>query len=81
LARKRGSRRRTTTGFSENVVVMETRYQMLKGLSFCNRSMLLFCKQQIKISVVTFIVKKGEMKLFGFSIFVGMREKIFRSRI
>ena len=51
----------TTTGFSENVVVMETRYQMLEVLSFC--------KQQIKTNVLTFVMKKGEMKLSGLSIF------------
>ena len=63
LAGKRDSRRRTTTGFSENVVVMETRYQMLEVLSFC--------KHQIKTTVLTFRVKKGEMKLSGLSIFWG----------
>ena len=63
MAGKRDSRRRTTTGFSENVLVMETRYQTLEVLSFC--------KQQIKTTVLTFMVKKGEMKLSGLSIFLG----------
>ena len=75
MAGKRYSRRRTTTGFSENVLVMETRYQMLEVLSFC--------KQQIKSTVLTFMVKKGEMKLSGLSIFLwgGIRVKVFRPRI
>ena len=74
MAGKRDSRRRTTTGFSENVVVMETRYQMLEVLSFC--------KQQIKTTVLTLMVKKGEMKLSGLSIFWGgIRVKVFRPRI
>ena len=34
LAGKRDSRRRSTTSFSENVVVAETSYQMLEVLSF-----------------------------------------------
>ena len=36
LAGKRDSRRRSTTSFSENVVVAETSYQMLEVLSFCD---------------------------------------------
>ena len=35
LAGKRGSRRHSTTSFSENVVVAGTSYQMLGVLSFC----------------------------------------------
>ena len=42
---------------------METRYQMLEVLSFC--------KHQIKTTVLTFMVKKGEMKLSGLSIVLG----------
>ena len=34
---KRGGRRHSTTSFSENVEVAETRYQMLEVLSFCDR--------------------------------------------
>ena len=37
LAGKRGSRRHSTTSFSENVVVTETSYQMLEVKAFCNR--------------------------------------------
>ena len=33
---KRGSRRHSTTSFSENVKVAETSYQMLEILSFCD---------------------------------------------
>ena len=37
LAGIRDSRRHCTTSFSENVEVTETKYQMLKVLSFCDR--------------------------------------------
>ena len=37
LAGKLGSRRHSTTSFSENVIMAETSYQMLKVLSFCDR--------------------------------------------
>ena len=37
LAGKRGSRRHSTTSFSENVEVAETSYQMLEVLSICDR--------------------------------------------
>ena len=37
LAGKRYSHRHSTTGFSQNVVVMETSYQILEVLSFCDR--------------------------------------------
>ena len=37
LAGKRGSRRHSTTSFSESVVVAGTSYQMLEVLAFCNR--------------------------------------------
>ena len=50
---------------------------MLKVLSFCNRSMLLFCKQQIRISLLIFMVKKGEIKLSGLSIFWDCAKKYF----
>ena len=74
LTRKRDSRRTTTTtttGFRENVVVVETRYQLLEVLSFC--------KQQIKTNVLTFVMKKGEMKLSGLSIFFGNTRKSISS--
>ena len=37
MAGKRGSRRHSSTGFGENVVVAEARYQMLEALSFFAR--------------------------------------------
>ena len=37
LAGKLGSRRHSTTSFSENVIMAETSYEMLKVLSFCDR--------------------------------------------
>ena len=37
LAGKRGSRRHSTTSFSESVVLAGTSYQMLEVLAFCNR--------------------------------------------
>ena len=37
VAGKRGSRRHSTTSFSDNVKVAETSYQMLEVLSFCDR--------------------------------------------
>ena len=37
VAGKRGSRRHSTTSFSESVKVAETSYQMLESLSFCDR--------------------------------------------
>ena len=36
MAGKRGSRRHSTTSFSENVVVAGTSYEMLEVLAFCN---------------------------------------------
>ena len=37
LAGKRGSRRHSTTSFSENVVLAEASYQMKEFLSFCSQ--------------------------------------------
>ena len=64
LAEKRDSCRHSTTGFSENVVVAETSYQVLEALSLCDRERVL--PSSIKLTVLTFLVKKkknGEMKL------------------
>ena len=58
LAGKRGSRRHSTTSFSENVEVAETRYQMLEVLP-----------PSLKVTVLTFLVKNGKMKLSWESIF------------
>ena len=62
LAGKRDSRRRSTTGFSENVVVTETRYQnnvrrfiiLISGEGFTsfnkNKRVNLFCWKKVKRS-------------------------------
>ena len=67
LAGKRGSRRHSTTSFSESVVVAETRYQMLEAATFCNRERPL--PPSITTKVLTFLVKKSTMKNSGVSIF------------
>ena len=43
-------------GFSENIVVAETSFQMIEVLSFCNWEMVDL--PSIKIAVLTFLVKK-----------------------
>ena len=58
---KRGSRRHSTTSFSENVEVAETRYQMLTVLSFRDRERVQ--PPSLKVTVLTFLVKNGQMKL------------------
>ena len=64
---KSGSRRHSTTSFSENVEVAETSYQMLEVLSFCDRERVQ--PPSLKVTVLTFLVKNGKMKLSGESIF------------
>ena len=66
LAGKRGSRRHSTTSFSENVEVAETRYQMLTVLSFRDRERVQ--PSSLKVTVLTFLVKNGQMKLSKESI-------------
>ena len=68
MARKRGSRRHSTTSFSENVEVAETGYEMLEVLSFCDQERVQ--PSSLKVTVLTFLVKNGKMKLSGESIFV-----------
>ena len=65
---KRGSRRHSITSFHANVVVAKTRYQMLEVLSFCYRES---AKRplSLKITMPTFLVNNGRMKLSGKSIF------------
>ena len=63
---KRGSRRHSSTSFSENVEVEETSYQMLDVLSFCDRQRVQ--PPSLKVTVPTFLVKNGKMKLSGESI-------------
>ena len=41
MAGNRGSRRHSTTSFSESVEVAGTSYQMLEVLAFCNRERVL----------------------------------------
>ena len=66
LAGKRGNRRHSTTSFSENVEVAETRYQMLTVLSFRDRERVQ--PSSLKVTVLTFLVKNGQMKLSKESI-------------
>ena len=47
-------------GFSENIVVAETSFQMIEVLSFCNWEMVDL--PSIKITVLTFLVKKKNKK-------------------
>ena len=61
LVGKRDSCRNSTTGFSENVVVAGTSYQMLEVLSFCYRERAK--PSPIKINSLIFQVKKSTMKL------------------
>ena len=58
FARKRGSGRHSTTSFSEIEIVVEvdTSYQMFVVLSFGDGDKALL--QSIKITVLTFLVKK-----------------------
>ena len=56
MAGKRGSRRHSTTSFSESVVVAGTSYEMLEVLAFCNWERAQ--PPSITITVLTFLVKK-----------------------
>ena len=49
-------------GFSENIVVAETSFQMIEVLSFCNWEMVDL--PSIKIAVLTFLVKKKKKNAF-----------------
>ena len=60
LAGKRDSRRRFTTGFSENVVVTEKSYQMLEVYHFRSGSI----DPSTKISVPTFRMNRKELWSF-----------------
>ena len=53
--------------FSENVVVEKTSYQMLEVLSFSDWERALK-PPSMEISVLTLVVKKSTMKLYGVSI-------------
>ena len=56
LAGKRGSRRHSTTSFSESVLVAETSYQMLEVLPFCNQERAQ--PPLITLTALTFLGKK-----------------------
>ena len=56
LAGKRGSRRHSTTSFSESVLVAETSYQMLEVLPFCNLERAQ--PPLITLTALTFLGKK-----------------------
>ena len=73
LAGKFGSRRQSTTSFSEKVVVAKTSYQTLEILSFSGRERAL--RLSMEISELTFVVKKSTMKLCGVSIFTKNRQE------
>ena len=57
----------STTGFSENVVVTETNYQMLRVLSYLDRERASF--PVIKITVLSFLVNKRKRSFPGFLFF------------
>lgn len=55
-------------GFSENIVVAETSFQMIEVLSFCNWEMVDL--PSIKIAVLTFLVKKKKNAFRGGCFFL-----------
>ena len=59
---KCGSRRQSTTSFSENVVVAETSYEKLEMLTFSDRERAL--PPSTEISVLTFVVKLSGVSIF-----------------
>ena len=67
MAGKSGSRRHSTTSFSESVVLAGTSSQMFEVLVFCNLEKAE--PPSITITVQTFLVKKSTMKNSGESIF------------
>ena len=70
LVGKRGSRRHSTTSLSENVELAETRYLEVYHLAIGRGRK----PPSLKITVLTFLVKNGKMKLSGESI-LRIREK------
>ena len=66
LAGKCDSHRYSITGFSENIVVAKTSYQMLGILSFSDREWAL--TPSTEKGGLTFVVKKSTLKLSGVSI-------------
>ena len=52
----------------------ETSYQMLEVLSFCDQERVQ--PPSLKVTVLTFLVKNGKMKLSGESIFLENAKKL-----
>ena len=74
MAGKRASLRYSTTGFSENVVVAGTSYQILEVLSFSHRKR--DKTSPIKVTALIFQVKNSAMKLSGLNIFRASAKKL-----
>ena len=73
LAGKFGSRRQSTTNFSEHVVVAKKSYQMLEILSLSDRERALSLSMEISVS--TFVVKKKYNEECRVSVFRKNREE------
>ena len=76
MAGKRDSPSHSPTSFIENVVVAKTRYQMLQVLAFYDRERVK--PPSLKITVLTFLVRNGKMKLSGKSIQFENTRKSFK---
>ena len=74
LAGKRDGRSHSTRSFGENVVVAETRCQMLEVLWFCDREMAQ--PPSLTTTVLIFLVKNSTMKLSGVYILENTRQNI-----
>ena len=74
LAGKCGSRRQSTTSFSEHVVVAKTSYQMLQIFSFSDLERAQ--PPSMEISVLTLVVKNSTKKISGVSILENRRENV-----
>ena len=71
MAGKRESRRHSTKSFNKNIVVAEICYQVLEVLSLCDGE-----RASIKITVLTFLLKKSTMTLSEVHSFWGVAETI-----
>ena len=74
LAGKCGSRRQSTTSFSEHFVVAKTSYQMLQIFSFSDLERAQ--PPSMEISVLTLVVKNSTKKISGVSILENRRENV-----
>ena len=79
MAGKRGSRRHSTTSFSESVVVAGTSYEMLEVLAFCNWERAQ--PPSITITVLTFLVKKKVQLRISGCLFFDNTRKNFKSNL